>query len=91
MNANNNELKMPKNYVDMSSNELEYDGGFNWQALGGVLVVGGLAALGGGFLAANILKTTAGKVIGGGAMLGGAGMLVGGFAALGKDDDMPSN
>ena len=82
---------MPKNYVDMSSNDLEYDGGFNWQALGGVLVVGGLAALGGGFLAANILKTTAGKVIGGGAMLGGAGMLVGGFAALGKDSDTPGN
>lgn len=30
MNANAYEITMPSNYSEMDTNELEYDGGFNW-------------------------------------------------------------
>lgn len=41
-------LKMPKEYVDMSRDDMEYDGGFSWKTFTEGLVVAGIAAAMGG-------------------------------------------
>ena len=42
------DLKMPSGYVDMSLNDMEYDGGFSWKTFSEVLIIAGAAAFIGG-------------------------------------------
>ena len=42
------DLKMPKGYVDMSVDDLKYDGGFSWKGVTEVLMIAGAAAFIGG-------------------------------------------
>ena len=42
------DLKMPSGYVDMSMEDMEYDGGFNWKTFTEALAIAGLAVFIGG-------------------------------------------
>lgn len=68
-------LKMPTNYVDMSSTEMEFDGGWSWKKFFvGVAIVGAFIALGG------IGGVVGGLIAGSGAFVFGSGLAVaGGF------------
>jgi len=39
----NTEMKMPSNYVDMNSDELEYDGGTDWKRVGTIIGISAAA------------------------------------------------
>ena len=52
-NANSG-LKMPKQYVDMDAQEMEYDGGFSWSKIGTIVMAVGVAAIVGGMLVGGI-------------------------------------
>ncbi len=47
-------LIMPKEYVDMDAQELEYDGGFSWSKVGTIVMAVGIAAIVGGMLVGGI-------------------------------------
>ena len=64
------DLKMPKGYVDMSVDDLKYDGGFSWKGVTEVLLIAGAAAFVGGAavgaFAPGMVSTVGCYVAGGG-------------------------
>ena len=81
----NHQMKMPMNYVDMSAEEIEFDGGWSWKKFfvgvaiaGAVLCVGGAAV---GLIGGAMLSTTI--AAGGGiSMVAGFGIGLGGVAGI---------
>ena len=71
-------FKMPSNYVDMSLEELEYDGGSIWSKWGDIISVGIIAVSAGLLVAAGCL--TGG--LGAGLAVTGVLMLTGGVVGL---------
>ena len=73
------DLKMPTGYVDMSMEDMEYDGGFNWKTFSDILIIAGAAAFVGGAavgaLAPGLASTVGCYVAGAGFVtMGGAGI-----------------
>ena len=75
MHANENAMVMPKNYVDMSAPEMEYDGGFKWNvgSIASIAVaVAGVAMLAtAAFVAPGVTASALG--------LGGVSLTIGGL------------
>ncbi len=77
-------MKMPTNYVEMTSTDLEYDGGWSWKKFFvGVAIVGGIVALGGIGVAIGGLAAVNMAVFAGGMTALGAGGLVATFGGIG--------
>lgn len=72
-------MKMPTDYVDMSADELEYDGGWGWKSffvsVGVAAVIGAVAVVATPVIVATIAGASIGAAIGGittGAVAAGA-------------------
>ena len=70
-------LKMPTGYVDMSMNDMEYDGGFNWKTFSEILVVAGITAVMGGAVV-GVFGTGAASTVGCYVAGGGLATAIGG-------------
>jgi len=85
MYANVYEMKMPTNYVDMNTSELEYTGGWDWWKTVCAIstIVGGVGTVGTG---CTVAVTTGwsgvGCVVGGSVAAVGAGFVIQGFQDL---------
>jgi hypothetical protein len=79
-NANMYEMRLPRGYVDLSAEELEYDGSFSLKSLVKAVVIGAVVAAVGAAITIAVVGTgglAAPLIIGGAALAGGVSCGVG--------------